>query len=378
MNKTRIRHYPTSVKYDPVEEVKKEKAQLEKTLRAYETRCNLIATLSGYIVFEYNELHDKASWSGAIQEVTGYSLQEFSSFTIAQWLEQVHPIDRQPATEFYWKAMFSTSPLTTEYRFRHKEGHYFWIEMNGFALTVKEGCSPGVMGIMKDISERKNLQQSIIESIIWTEEKERRSFSQELHDGLGPIHSAMKMYLQLMEQPETHTPKQEIYSELANLLAAANKTAKEISFKLNPQVIEQVGLKVALESYLKIINRGAVKGIICAVNPVQLSKKNETVIYRILCECINNTLKHANAQCLLINISSRDKYHFITYTDDGDGFNWPIEKKLNQGLGLTNMQNRIHSINGSMEITTSPGKGFRLNIVVQKTFPINYDKNNYS
>jgi PAS domain S-box-containing protein len=351
----------------------KEKAKVEKALQDYEAKCKLIASLSGFIIFEYNEQFDKASWSGAIEEVTGYSMDEFSNFTIAKWLQQVHPIDQQQATEFYWKAMFSASPMTTEYRFKHKNGHYLWIEMHGYALSLKENSSPGVMGIMKDISEKKRHQQSIIDSIILTEEKERLSFSQELHDGLGPIHSAIKMYVQLLEQPNVQTPKQEIITELNKLLASACKSTKEITFKLNPQAINKLGLKEALESYLKIINRGAVKGIICATDNIQLSKKNETTIYRILCECINNTLKHANAQSLLINISSRDNYHFITYTDDGDGFNWVLQKEKNQGMGLNSMQNRIQSINGLMEVKTSKGKGFTLNIVVQKTSPNDYD-----
>ncbi len=381
MNKTVVPHRIAANRHAAVyaDVIKKEKAQLEITLREYQDKCQLVATLSGYILFEYNEALDHAKWSGAIQEVTGYSIEEFSKFTIAQWLQQVHPIDLQSATEFYWKAMFSSSPISTEYRFKHKKGHYLWVEMHGFALTIKEKGSPGVMGIMKDISERKLHQQKIIDSIIHTEEKERLSFSQELHDGLGPIHSAIKMYLQLMEQPNSQTSKQEIYAELNNLLSEANKTVKEITFKLNPQIVEKMGLKEALNSYLKMINRGTVKGLICASDPIQLSAKSETVLYRILCECINNTIKHANAQSLIINISSKDHYHFITYTDDGDGFNWSLQKELNQGMGLTSIKNRIQSINGSMEIITSKGKGFTLNIIVQNTSsPINYDQNNYS
>jgi PAS domain S-box-containing protein len=378
MNKTRVSHRVTFNRYASVDAIKKEKAQVEMALREYETKCKLVASLSGFIIFEYNEQLDQALWSGAITEVTGYSMEEFSNFTIAEWLQQVHPIDLHYATEFYWKAMFSNRPISVEYRFRHKQGHYLWIEMHGLALSLKETSSPGVMGIMKDISEKKHHQQSIIDSIIHTEEKERLSFSQELHDGLGPIHSAMKMYLQLLEQTDSKTSKQEIHAELINLLGEANKTVKEITYKLNPQVVDNIGLKEALESYLKIINRGAVKGIICAHDPIQLSSKCETAIYRILCECINNTLKHANAQCLLINIGSKDDYHFVTYTDDGDGFDWTLQKGLKQGMGLSSMQNRIQSINGSMDIKTSPGKGFTLNIIIQKTAPDDYDQNNYS
>ncbi len=359
-----------------IDVVKREKAQMEINLREYQAKCQLVARLSGFIVFEYNESLDKASWSGAITEVSGYSLEEFSNFTIAQWLQQVHPIDQLHATEFYWKAMFSEIPISTEYRFKHKHGHYFWIEMQGSALSAKENGSPGVIGIMKDISERKLHQQSIIDSIIQTEEKERLAFSQELHDGLGPIHSAIKMYVQLMEQPHSQIPKKEIHDELINLLTEANKTVKEITFKLNPQVVEKTGLKMALESYLKMINRGAVKGIICVSDPIQLSAKNETIIYRILCECINNTLKHANAQSLFINISSKDNYHFISYTDDGNGFSWALQKERNLGMGLTSMQNRIQSINGSMEIKTSKGRGFNLNLIVQKTFSYDNDQIN--
>jgi PAS domain S-box-containing protein len=351
-----------------------EKARAKKMLMQSEAKYQLVASLSGFIVFEYNELADKCSWSGAIKEITGYTLEEFSNFSIAQWLKQVHPIDQQHATEFYWKAMFSAIPINTEYRFKHKQGHYLWIEMHGLALSAKKNRSSGVMGIMKDISERKRHQEEILDSIIQTEEKERRSFSQELHDGLGPIHSAIKMYVQLMDQPNSQIPKKEIHDELIHLLNEANKTVKEITFKLNPRIVEKTGLKEALESYLKLINRGKVKGIICASGPIQLGLKSATTVYRILCECINNTLKHANARNLFIHINSKDNYHFITYTDDGEGFNRALQKDLNQGMGLSNMQHRIQSINGSMKIKTSEGKGFTLNLIVQKTSNYDHDQ----
>ena len=83
----------------------------------------------------------------------------------------------------------------------------------------------------------------------------------------------------------------------------------------------------------------------------------EVAFYRVLIECINNTLKYANANNIVISINEIESRLYLEYRDDGDGFN--ISKALleQKGLGLFNLQNRIQTIGGTLEMFSEPGKG---------------------
>ena len=86
----------------------------------------------------------------------------------------------------------------------------------------------------------------------------------------------------------------------------------------------------------------------------------EVVLYRVICELISNTLSHANANNIYIDLVA-DKTHLsLKYIDDGNGFD---EKRLEEefiGLGYSNIRSRIKSLNGSFDIYTKPGEGVKV------------------
>jgi signal transduction histidine kinase len=82
-------------------------------------------------------------------------------------------------------------------------------------------------------------------------------------------------------------------------------------------------------------------------------------MYRIVCELINNTLKHANANTINICLNKKDTILYLVYTDDGVGFIGESNIVNNGGMGLDNMINRLKSVNGIVKFDSVPGEGMK-------------------
>jgi signal transduction histidine kinase len=153
---------------------------------------------------------------------------------------------------------------------------------------------------------------------------------------------------------------------MENLVNEASQAIKEISFKLSPHILDNFGLIEAIKNYAEKLKRSKMIDISIVSDFTQrLNKAIESILYRILCECINNTLKHAKANKIGIRVQKFQKKLKITYTDDGVGFDMDDVLNSKSGNGLFNMQNRIESINGYIVFNSRVGKGTKILIVVR-------------
>ena len=213
-----------------------------------------------------------------------------------------------------------------------------------------------ILSILNDITERKMLERQILSSVIETEERERLFFSQELHDGIGPLLSAAKMYVQWLGMPDAKVNQAKIINNIEKLLDESLSTVREISFRLNPHILQNYGLIDAIKAYAEKIMESS--GLIIQFDykdMCQMDEKIETVTYRVICECTNNTIKHAEATNINIKMNCQNGVLFAEYSDNGKGFD--INNINQKGIGLLNMQSRIKSLNGIIEISSRPSEG---------------------
>lgn len=204
---------------------------------------------------------------------------------------------------------------------------------------------------------RKDNEAKVLSAIISTEEKERKFFAKELHDGLGPVLSSMKMSLSAIDIIKLSDTNRQIISKTEFAVDNAITVTKEISNHLNPQVLERYGIEKAIQTFANnsIPDKQVNFNIESNLEKSRLDYNQEVILYRISCELINNTLKHASASKISISVSKYpDKIIFI-YDDNGQGFD--IAEKRNSGMGLNNIESRVKSLNGSLEIKTHPSKG---------------------
>jgi PAS domain S-box-containing protein len=221
-------------------------------------------------------------------------------------------------------------------------------------------------GVIHDITIKKQLhKKDIVSAIIETEENERANFSKELHDGLGPLLSAIKMYLQWSRKPNKISNGVEIILKAEDILEEAIVTVKEISNKLSPHLLMNYGLTSATQSFVnKLLQTREIDIEFTSNLNRRLNNEVEIALYRAIIECINNTIKYADAKKIQILINDMGTQIQLIYLDNGKGFE--IEKILDKkkGLGLLNLQNRIQSIGGEIQLYAKLKKGVKYMINV--------------
>ena len=221
------------------------------------------------------------------------------------------------------------------------------------------------------------LNESLLINTIETEERERRRFSEDLHDGLGPLLSTIRIHLELIQARQNQQNEQnELIRTASDLLDDAISSARDIANNLTPNILRDFGIQEALKGYIQKINSiGAMQIDFVADELIERYPGYvEMALYRICLELINNSLKHAKASYVKISISGDEQNLNFRYYDDGIGFNANEAISVNDtGLGLSNIISRIKSINGEYRIKSKKGQGFELemnaeyNVALQKT-----------
>jgi signal transduction histidine kinase len=219
--------------------------------------------------------------------------------------------------------------------------------------------------------KRRVYERRILNAIIRTEEKERQRFSKELHDGLGPLLSSAKMSVSALDRVNADPKQKELIENTHLVIDEAVRSLRELSNNMNPNVLTNFGLARATHSFINKLS--AFSGIRVHFS-TNLEEKRfdpdvEVILYRVVCEVINNSLKHASAEHINLCIlqTAADEINII-FEDDGVGF--VPEKVLNDpgsGMGMSNIASRIDSLKGKVEIDSAPGQGTRIHIVAKTT-----------
>jgi len=242
-----------------------------------------------------------------------------------------------------------------------KSGKVIQYEMNSKIIEY-EGKKV-ILSIARNISERKALQKRIVQTIIETEMKERKRFSAELHDGLGPILSTIKLYSDLIKKGSLKNMSlDEAVSNIDELVEMAIASTKEISNNITPNVLDDFGLKVAINEFCSYISRTQSINIDIDTESYSIEKTGieTTVLYQTVKELINNTLKHAQAKNIRIQLKSQNDQIILYYRDDGVGFDLEEKMENGGGLGLNNIVNKIKTLKGSCDFNSREGKGMFL------------------
>jgi signal transduction histidine kinase len=215
---------------------------------------------------------------------------------------------------------------------------------------------------------RNEMDKKVLDAIIKTEESERKRVAKELHDGLGPLISNLKMSISALSLPENSDQK-EMVRNMKQVVNESLSTIREISNNLSPHVLDSFGLLSALKAFTGKIAESKIISVEIEGNiqDKRFRQNIEISIYRVLCELINNTLRHSGANSIFIRLIEADGYLFISYRDNGKGLPPGVGLSEHPGMGFSNIESRLKAVNGRIELNTSDFKGFSVSI----TCPIN-------
>jgi signal transduction histidine kinase len=218
--------------------------------------------------------------------------------------------------------------------------------------------------IKKGDEASQEVEKRVLSAIINTEENERQRFAKDLHDGLGPLLSNLKMSVSTLENISEREEMNEILENMKTVAQEAISSIKEVSNNLSPHILENFGLQKAIEVFIKPIGPGcnlAFK-INSTIHEERFAYNIEIILYRVLTELINNTVKHANATKVTIDLIKKENFLHIRYNDDGKGSKVMRDTEPIAGLGLANIQSRLKTLNGTVIFTSKPRNGFTAEI----------------
>ncbi|MBI9037503.1 MAG: sensor histidine kinase [Bacteroidales bacterium] len=209
---------------------------------------------------------------------------------------------------------------------------------------------------------RKENEAKVLSAIIKTEEKERQKFAKELHDGLGPILSSIKMAISAINKSIVGKTNEQIIENTENSVDNAIIAIKEISNNLSPHILIRFGLEKAIKTFTDtIITSENLEIIINSnLNGKRFDFNIEVILYRIIGELITNTLRHASASKVEISLYNYAGKIELFYSDNGIGFE--TKKIKTNGMGLSNINSRVKSLDGEMEINSMNNQGVFIKI----------------
>jgi PAS domain S-box-containing protein len=129
--------------------------KVEEKLQKSEERYRIVTEHTGQVIYEYDLRTDKISWTGAIEEVTGYSFEEFQKLGTNVWIKNIQLADMNHVDEKSQNVRKIGGRYKEELRLIRKDGNYTYVENSGFWLTDQGGQPYRALGVLKDITGAK-------------------------------------------------------------------------------------------------------------------------------------------------------------------------------------------------------------------------------
>ena len=202
-------------------------------------------------------------------------------------------------------------------------------------------------------------QDMATRAVIYAEENERKRIAADLHDGVGQMMSAAKMNLSVFENeiPFKNEEQKLSFEKLVSLVDESCREVRSVSHQMMPNALLKSGLASAVKEFIEKIDSRIIKVSLHTEGlNERIDSNTETVLYRVIQECVNNVLKHSGASHLDISLIKDADGISATIEDNGKGFN-SSNKQHFEGIGLKNIISRVTYLKGSIDFDSAPGKG---------------------
>jgi PAS domain S-box-containing protein len=309
----------------------------------------------------------------ALVEMLGYSVKELTGSLITALVEPEFAESWKKLQRELWTNKKSSCSIDTCLVRKNKS--ILWCHVT--SILLDDNGERLAYTILEDISERKSLEndlkeahnrerlfeQQLLELTVGTQEKERARIADDLHNSLGQLLYGAKLSLDHVQSADSAHQEQNALTlkNTKDLLAECIKETRRIAHDLMPVVLEDFGLKEAIQDICSQLNRTMSFKCVFTGLYQRLPKYLEIAIYRIVQELAMNLVKHAGATRASLKLAVHKKDIFINVEDNGKGFP-TLKLKENEGMGIRSIKTRLHLLKGELDVSSSPEKGTIINI----------------
>jgi len=301
--------------------------------------------------------------SPQIEAALGFSQSEWLEDPV-RWYQQIHPDDKMRWSLEAAEMFLSGKPLRSSYRVIARDGRVLWFQCEAKMIRRDDGRPWFIHGVGFDITERKGLEEAILE----ISSREQRRIAQDLHDGLGQHLTGIAFMSKVLEEKlsDQLLPEAVEAAKIVKMVNQAIDHTRQLARGLHPVAAEPLGLMSALKKWATEVEE--LFHIRCTFEcekPLRIHDANlATHLYRIAQEAVTNAIRHGKSQHILIALSGKSGTGTLIIRDDGEGF--PKKPADPPGVGLSIMNYRADMVGGSVKVQPNEGRG----ITVTCVFPI--------
>jgi PAS domain S-box-containing protein len=301
--------------------------------------------------------------SPQIEGTLGFSQSEWLEDPV-RWYQQIHPDDKMRWSVEAAEMFLSGQPLRSSYRVIARDGKTLWFQCEAKMIRHEDGRPWFIHGVGFDITERKSLEEAILE----ISATEQRRIAQDLHDGLGQHLTGIAFMSKVLEEKlsDKSLPEAGEAAKIVKMVNQAIENTRQLARGLHPVAAEPLGLMSALKKWANEVEE--LFHIRCnfqCARPLPISDPNlATHLYRIAQEAVHNAIRHGKSKNILVGLSGRQGTGTLIIKDDGEGF--PKNPVGQPGVGLSIMNYRADMVGGSVKVQPNEDGG----ITVTCIFPI--------
>jgi PAS domain S-box-containing protein len=315
-------------------------------------------------------------------QILGFSESELleSELPFPYWPEDERH-DRMSDLIDYMNKKYPREKKDLVKRFRRKNGEIMWGMLSLAILYNERNETIGILAVLFDITKRIQMEKELKRSnerskklsarLIQAQEAERKRISRELHDSLGSGLTAVKFALErkMSENRDNFSGEEFPIEEIYTMLKTVISETQRISRNLHPSILDDLGIAAALRSYLRQFTKIHPDLEVTSeieIDEDKIPKQIKTLIYRLVQESFNNTLKHGQAKRLSVSLKETVEALELDITDDGVGFDMQElykREEENTGLGLISMKERTELTDGTFTLESRLGEGVHIRAV---------------
>jgi len=301
--------------------------------------------------------------SPQIEAALGFSQREWLEDPV-RWYQQIHPDDKMRWSVEAAEMFLSGRPLRSSYRVIARDGKTLWFQCEAKMIRREDGRPWFIHGVGFDITERKGLEEAILE----ISAREQRRIAQDLHDGLGQHLTGIAFMSKVLEEKlsDRSLPEAVEAAKIVRMVNQAIDNTRELARGLHPVPAEPLGLMSALRRWASDVEE--LFNIRCRFQcpkPLAIRDANmATHLYRIAQEAVHNAIRHGKSGDIVVSLSGKNGTGTLSIRDDGDGFQ--KKQEGHPGVGLSIMNYRADMVGGSLKVQPNEDRG----VTVTCAFPI--------
>lgn len=341
-------------------------------LRQTQAQLNAIVETAIEAVITINRRGMIQSFNPAAEKMFGYSAGEITGQNVSLLTPQPIRENHDHYISQYLETGISTIVgARRELQACHRDGTLIPIELSVTDLPLFEIFA----GIIVDISERKQAEQKQAEltrAVAVAAQRERRQLANILHDHLQQLLVGVRIHLGIARKGTHSESENETLARADELLNQSIEVTRSLTAELNPVVLHEEGLPMALEwlahNMLERYNLSVTLELDKTVSPQ--SELTKIVLYECIRELLFNVVKHSQATHAHVSMHPvSDQEVEITVSDEGVGFEpQHLETHLSEagGMGLSNIEFRLSLIKGKFRLESAVGKGTVAHMIVSR------------